>query len=186
MQNTCKFCKQIKPVTRMHRKERIYCSRACYNLDHHTTTCCKVCNKEFMHHSTKTRHFCSISCSNRNRHPVSHTSCAFCRKIFVAKNWRKASIFCSKVCFNKSGIRSLKKLREKNPNFTDGKFSYRRYAFRELPNYCANCKSEKKLDAHHIDSDRKNNDLSNLIILCHSCHMKYHHGTIEYCSSDPD
>jgi len=31
-----------------------------------------------------------------------------------------------------------------------------------------------KLNAHHLDEDKTNNDLSNLVTLCHSCHMLYH------------
>ena len=32
-----------------------------------------------------------------------------------------------------------------------------------------------KLHVHHIDSDKLNNNLSNLISLCRSCHIKTHH-----------
>lgn len=32
----------------------------------------------------------------------------------------------------------------------------------------------RKLNAHHLDEDATNNDLANLITLCHSCHMLYH------------
>ena len=177
MENTCKFCNKIKPVTRNHRADRLYCSRACYNLHHHTITKCLVCNKEFIHHSTKKRQFCSISCSNKSRYPDKFKKCKQCGKEILALNWKRENIFCSVECFDDSGIRSLKKIREKNPNFITGKFSYRSYALRELPNLCAICNSIEKLDAHHIDSNRDNNDLSNLIILCHACHMKYHHGT---------
>lgn len=27
---------------------------------------------------------------------------------------------------------------------------------------------------HHIDHDRKNNDISNLIVLCKKCHQEHH------------
>ncbi len=30
----------------------------------------------------------------------------------------------------------------------------------------------KKLDVHHIDYDKTNNNIENLIILCGSCHTK--------------
>lgn len=33
---------------------------------------------------------------------------------------------------------------------------------------------EQKLDVHHIDSDKKSNNLSNLVSLCKSCHAKIH------------
>jgi hypothetical protein len=34
------------------------------------------------------------------------------------------------------------------------------------------CHNDKRINAHHIDYDINNNDLSNLITLCASCHMK--------------
>jgi hypothetical protein len=47
-------------------------------------------------------------------------------------------------------------------------------AMRELPNICNRCGSTKFLVAHHIDHNRKNNELSNFEILCKSCHQKHH------------
>lgn len=32
----------------------------------------------------------------------------------------------------------------------------------------------RKMNAHHLDENTRNNNLSNLITLCHSCHMLYH------------
>ena len=37
---------------------------------------------------------------------------------------------------------------------------------------CSQLENGKQLDCHHIDYDKKNNDMSNLITLCHSCHTK--------------
>ena len=39
---------------------------------------------------------------------------------------------------------------------------------------CATCGSTKNLDVHHKDGNWKNNEMSNLETLCHSCHMKLH------------
>ena len=54
---------------------------------------------------------------------------------------------------------------------------YRALAFRSYPHQCAICGYHDDddislLDVHHIDSDRENNDLDNLIILCPNCHRK--------------
>lgn len=180
----CKFCKQVKPITRSHRKDRIYCSRKCYNLNHHTITKCLVCSKDFTHHKTKKRRFCSNACSIKSRYPDRSKNCRVCNEIFKITAVNVENIYCSKKCYDCSGVRSVKKIREKNPNFIGGKFSYRRYALRELPNFCCICHSAKKLDAHHIDSDRENNELWNLAILCHTCHMKYHKGTLSWVLED--
>lgn len=54
---------------------------------------------------------------------------------------------------------------------------YRLSAFRKYPHECAVCgyhdyDDTSLLDVHHIDSDRSNNDIENLIILCPNCHRK--------------
>ena len=51
-------------------------------------------------------------------------------------------------------------------------------------NVCTNCGGTKHLDVHHIDNNgiyrpvdgKANNDLSNLLTLCHKCHMGLHFG----------
>ena len=40
--------------------------------------------------------------------------------------------------------------------------------------YCSLCGSIDNLLIHHIDHDRKNNDISNLIVLCKKCHQEHH------------
>lgn len=37
---------------------------------------------------------------------------------------------------------------------------------------CSQLENGRQLDIHHIDYDKKNNDLDNLIALCMSCHRK--------------
>ncbi len=39
---------------------------------------------------------------------------------------------------------------------------------------CVLCKSEDKLNVHHIDKNWKNNSLENLVMLCSSCHSTLH------------
>ncbi len=39
---------------------------------------------------------------------------------------------------------------------------------------CTNCGTEEKIMIHHIDQDKRNNTLENLIVLCISCHPKIH------------
>ncbi len=39
---------------------------------------------------------------------------------------------------------------------------------------CRLCGNKQDLQVHHIDEDRSHNNLSNLIVLCRSCHSKQH------------
>ena len=40
--------------------------------------------------------------------------------------------------------------------------------------FCETCGTDKNLDAHHKDSNIKNNTETNIQTLCHPCHMKLH------------
>jgi len=45
----------------------------------------------------------------------------------------------------------------------------------ERDNYsCQRCDSKKQIQIHHIDWNKENNELDNLILLCNSCHQKLH------------
>ena len=73
--------------------------------------------------------------------------------------------FCSQLCGN----------RYKNRNTTniEDSTAYRRNAFAKYDHKCAICgwnKDERVLEVHHIDENRNNNNIDNLIILCPTCH----------------
>lgn len=40
--------------------------------------------------------------------------------------------------------------------------------------HCSQCNSTRNIHVHHIDENRKNNEISNLRVLCASCHMTVH------------
>ena len=67
------------------------------------------------------------------------------------------------------------------PNFKDGRTAYGSYyrmvAFTNKPSVCEECGLESainKLQVHHIDKNRNNNELENLQILCYDCHAEKH------------
>ena len=43
-----------------------------------------------------------------------------------------------------------------------------------LGNKCSLCNSTEKLVLHHIDRNRENNNLKNIILMCKLCHQKTH------------
>ena len=45
---------------------------------------------------------------------------------------------------------------------------------KQLRTQCSDCWSLSLLQVHHIDKDKKNNSLDNLVCLCFYCHAKYH------------
>lgn len=102
-------------------------------------------------------------------------TCAFCGKEIrrtnseLEKN-QSGFYYCSREC----GNRHKNMLRKQNGEWNQS-LNYRSRAFENLEHKCAVCgwnEDERILEVHHKDEDRTNNDLSNLVILCPTCHRK--------------
>ena len=99
-----------------------------------------------------------------------HTVCSYCGKeIRRLKSDLKTSsgyVYCSRECGNRHKA-ELTKRNDSN--------AYRRNAFEHYEHKCAICGWNEDialLEVHHIDEDRTNNTVVNLIILCPICHKK--------------
>lgn len=110
------------------------------------------------------------------------TECAYCHEKIIRHN--------SDLKTNKSGLffccREHKDLAQRlssgeefskmrPAHYDNGKASYREIALRFYPHECSVCgykEEEDILQIHHIDEDRSNNNLDNLIVLCPNCHAK--------------
>lgn len=64
--------------------------------------------------------------------------------------------------------------RQTHATWKNGIGVFRQIAFDYYSAICMKCGSVKNICVHHIDSDRTNNDLSNLQVLCKKCHQKIH------------
>jgi len=53
---------------------------------------------------------------------------------------------------------------------------YRAKCLQQKINACAVCGDSDELVVHHIDGDRDNNELDNLVPMCKSCHQTIHIG----------
>ena len=139
---------------------------------------CENCKKyfrkplKFYNQSLKrgTRHFCSKEC-NLNFHKV-EIVCDYCGAITVKQKHKHndGHNFCNHSCAN-SFNNALKKDTSAR-NYINGKSSYRKKAFAKYEHKCSVCGYDdvRVLEVHHINSNRDDNDLSNLIILCPTCH----------------
>jgi len=166
---------------RIKRHKNLFCSLKCHAnfRQKKSTLICSICEKSFQVPTLRLSKAKIISCSRKcsfeaRRRLCSITrQCKYCGNDFSfcksrAKYFKK--IFCSLKCSNKSQSSG-----RKDSQFIHGKGRYRKIAFQNLPNICSFCKKTKKhMDIHHIDHNRSNNEISNLTILCRSCHLKYH------------
>jgi len=115
------------------------------------------------------KHHCPNCYENKILTPIIKLKCDYCGKYFTR---RKSNIeetdyhYCSRKCGNihKNILRVKDVIKD-----------YRYTAFQVYEHKCACCgyeEDERILEVHHIDSDRNNNNIENLIILCPNCHRK--------------
>ena len=136
-------------------------------------------NKIIKDNNLDIRHFKVPSIRNR-KYKIEEKECPVCKKKFkVKKDSPREKTTCSHSCANvyfRSG--------KNNPNWKDGlklDSRYRRLAFENYKHECYLCRFNKKyaLVVHHIDENRNNNKLDNLIILCANCHYGVHYGDLK-------
>jgi len=156
---------------------------------------CKQCQEEFQPDPREVKrgngYFCSLSCSakfNSLKRSAKlnkpNVSCAYCQKRFYKspskqKKSKSGLFFCCRahkdLANRLDGIKAIHP-----PHFgQDNSRHYRTLALRKLPNRCNRCPYDKFVEAlvvHHKDHDRSNNKLSNLEVLCPTCHWEHHLG----------
>ena len=105
-----------------------------------------------------------------------YVKCAHCGKdIYRSKSEIEKNIsgyfYCSREC----GNRHKNLLRKQSGDWDEGISNYRLRAFEFYEHKCLCCgwdEDERILEVHHIDEDRNNSHISNLCILCPTCHRK--------------
>lgn len=145
-------------------------------------TTCTVCMSQYSkqkrllnNHGT-----CSRGCTNMAKGLTIECTCDHCGTKFLkarskTKNSKSGKLFCSRLC--KDTAQTY--MTEIQPDhYGSGEHSYREKAFRVYLPVCSICNYSNidALEVHHKDRDRKNNDLSNLEILCANCHTLKHKG----------
>lgn len=144
---------------------------------------------ENVRRDNRAHHICPL-CQEEDKNKKYENSrteieCAYCHKKFIKPN--------SKLENSKSGLyfccREHKDLAQQigsggefdkiRPDhygkYLDDSQNYRLKALRTYSNKCAICNYDEEpkiLQVHHIDENRSNNKLDNLIILCPNCHAK--------------
>lgn len=146
---------------------------------------CEICNKTFYikpsHQKLGWGKFCSRKCQAESQLNGKFVRCLICNKsIYRSGNQIKRSKsgyhFCSKTC--QTLWRNQYFIASRHVNWKYGESAYRNILKRSgRKSICIICKikDERILTAHHIDKNRKNNRIDNLIWLCLNCHYLVHH-----------
>lgn len=131
---------------------------------------------------------CQQCKAERRFRPRIKVSCAYCgEEMLRPDNWNERNktdlAFCCRehkvlaqrvggiLVPSHYGVRS--KVDSHNQPVSSSLDSYRSIAFNNYPHKCAVCGFDKFIDileVHHIDGDRSNSSLENLVILCPNCH----------------
>ena len=126
--------------------------------------------------------YCSHSCQAKfTQTKGQFFKCGICKKEVwrMPKEQKKSKsglFFCSKKC-SMSWKNSTVLSRENHPNWGGGLATYRDYMIRKGgEKVCSRCgiNDFRVLAVHHIDHDRNNNSLQNLLWLCRNCHCLEH------------
>lgn len=122
--------------------------------------------------------YCSQECQSKGQCSGGYVPCAYCGKVVyktISKlmSSKSRDTFCSRSC--SASAHNKLRFGESHPNFTTGAGSYRTRALKVGYNKCSTCgwnEDPRILEVHHIDENRSNNLIENLIILCPNCHRK--------------
>ncbi len=152
---------------------------------------CKICKKSFYAKPNwlKKGHgkYCSRQCQFKAQEKGSLVNCYRCGKLI----WRQPRFlkrseifFCTKDCM----MRWRNKLQRgtNHPNWKGEKrMTYNSYYKSLLTKVsikptCKRCNygDKRALLVHHLDGNRGNNDISNLIPLCYNCHYLVHNYSV--------
>ncbi|KKK46739.1 hypothetical protein LCGC14_3162230 [marine sediment metagenome] len=148
---------------------------------------CAHCRVKVLSRKDQLRKYCSKQCSAKGRRNRIEIPCGYCGKK-IRKTKRRLSksksglVFCSRE--HKDWAQRIDSgVKEVQPShYGDGKSSYRKRALQEYGSKCVGCnycELEDMLDVHHIDKDRENNSLTNLVVLCVFCHALITRGLVK-------
>lgn len=106
--------------------------------------------------------------------------CEFCNKDFFVKPHDRKRKFCSQKCWHKYFIGKKTYLwidgRSYKPPRYPREFYILHHIVKKICNYCCVFCNKKEnghsFPIHHIDYNKQNSDIKNLILLCKSCHSK--------------
>lgn len=119
--------------------------------------------------------------------PCAHCGQPVYRPSCQLRKSKTSLYFCNRSCrasyFNKD------RSGENHPNWKDGGNTYRNILSRSgATSICRRCglTDARVLAVHHLDGDRSNNAVENLVWMCHNCHFLIHHYPREMASFQSD
>lgn len=176
--NSLETCEYVSGYVNSHSVIKVKC--IVHNLEFET-------NFENVRRDNRKHHICPI-CQKENKNFLYENNrqevmCSYCGKAFIKSlsrlnNSKSGLHFCCREHKDLAQrIESGDSFQSMRPSHYDkvNSKTYREKAFRNNQHCCAVCGWNEDIDVlevHHIDENRLNNDIVNLIILCPICHKK--------------
>lgn len=134
---------------------------------------CQDCNHQWFGSPSTFLYRSNCECPNCGEHAPNkiQLECEYCGKIIFRhpceiQNNQTGKFYCSQECGNRYKASLMHTQDSKN---------YRLKAMKVYPHKCVCCgwdEDERILEVHHINENRENNNIENLVILCPTCHRK--------------
>lgn len=144
----------------------------CQVCGHTWTT--KAANVLYMNKHKQVSHHCP-NCYKQQSQIGEMKECAYCGVTFYRSPYQiqknQSGLF---YCCREHGNRHKNQLRKQQGEWNNS-LNYRLKAFSTYEHKCHCCgwnEDDRILEVHHIDEDRTNNTIDNLMILCPTCHRK--------------
>lgn len=177
IEKTCPICSKPFSVPLCHSSRYLTCGYKCggiYRRKKIITNICAFCKKEFISKKQPTlpQKFCSRYCGAKSRKVGEKAKCKNCfSDIYIPLHKIKGplrKIYCSNKC----------RLEDWNQRSLSAQMpgSYRENAWKTYEKKCYDCglQDDRVLVIHHVDGNRKNGKIENLIPVCHNCHCIRH------------
>lgn len=145
---------------------------------------CEFCNREYLVPLRfSDQKFCSRTCMSLNKRNRVVVTCAYCGKEAEKpksklNNSKSGLFFCSRSCKDAAQHIEVGLTAIHPPHYGTGQHTYRQIAKRNLAWECNRCgynEVQGVLRVHHKDRNRANNDVTNLEVLCPTCHDVEHY-----------
>lgn len=196
---TCAHCGNGYIVKASHKDRSKFCSMSCKRANGSVDKTCECCGKSFTvpRRRNEEVRFCSIKCKTASGWKV--VECEYCKKSFSCEAHVDAK-FCSRACFHaapkpsgedhykwvgdsyvtsngyvslsRSNLGGKLKLQHREVLLAALKADNPRHSF--LQEVDGELCLHKDIEVHHIDHNRSNNELSNLLAVTKSAHVLIH------------
>lgn len=169
----CSHCKIQFTVPAYRKETALFCSLKCkaFAARQQIIADCAECGNKFTHISSRANKakYCGPECYHKamSRKGKTKYQCVHCGIDFLGALSQKRK-FCSRACVNKAAKEIWR------PDFATVRKNMLKRNQIVICERCGYDTHPEILGVHHKDRDRKNNDLSNLEVLCPNCHSLEH------------